>query len=300
MKKSMTNWPEMLFIDGTYKLFNLGCALYLIMIQNGSRRGEIVAEAIVTSETAENIKWIARNFRELNEEACKKTTCIMTDKDLTERRAFAEVFPDTRFLLCLFHTLKTFDRQLKRMKLSKEERLGSFELLRNLAYAKSQKYYDKVYQKLLSKAPNCVINYFNHNWHEIRDKWTMYAMAEFNYGNDTNNIVESANKQIKSVCNYHSTLCEFANNFFIMLKSSKLETNLLIATDGLKRLNIENELGSCVNEYADFLTRVAFNKVKEELQKYSYINMTASCTKTKVCNILIKGYRLTSSATDCS
>lgn len=80
----------------------------------------------------------------------------MTDKDLTERQAFAKVFPKAQFSLCLFHTLKTFDRKLKSMKISKDEKCVSFKWLRNLAYAKSPDYYDRMYQKFSSEVPKCV------------------------------------------------------------------------------------------------------------------------------------------------
>ncbi|CAG5090795.1 Protein of unknown function [Cotesia congregata] len=90
MQNSMKNWPEMLFIDGTYKLFNLGFTLYLIMIQTGSGRGEIVGAAILASETSDVMKWVAETFKEFNREASAQTKTIMTDKDLTERSAFAE------------------------------------------------------------------------------------------------------------------------------------------------------------------------------------------------------------------
>ncbi|XP_074108513.1 zinc finger SWIM domain-containing protein 3-like [Cotesia typhae] len=117
MQKSVTNWPEILFVDGTYKLFNLRYTLYLLIIQNGNGRGEIGGVAITASETAHVLEWIAKTFRENNSKACQNTKCIMTDKGLTERKAFEAVFPGIKCLLCLFHTLKSFDKHTEKSKL---------------------------------------------------------------------------------------------------------------------------------------------------------------------------------------
>lgn len=126
MQASMKNWPDMLFIDSTYKLFNLGFTLYLIMVQTGSGRGEIVGVSILASETYDVMKWVAETFKEFNPKACLNTKSVMTDKDLTERAAFKKAFPSAQFLLCLFHTTKTFDRHLKKLPLTREERAYGF------------------------------------------------------------------------------------------------------------------------------------------------------------------------------
>ncbi|XP_057331418.1 uncharacterized protein LOC130671507 [Microplitis mediator] len=124
-------------------------------------------------------------------------------------------------------------------------------------------------------------------------------MAETNYGSATNNLVESTNKQIKTLCDYNGSLCKFGINFFALIQSSRQETNLLAAIDGLKQLNIENDLGNFVNEYASFLTKLAFDKFRNELKKYGKISITESCSKSKVGKMIINGYPYTSSVSGC-
>lgn len=299
MQKSVTNWPEILFVDGTYKLFNLRYTLYLLLVQNGNGRGEIGGVAITASETAHVLEWIAKTFRENNSKACQNTKCIMTDKDLTERKAFEAVFPGIKFLLCLLHTLKSFDKQLKVLKLDHEERCRCFKLLRELAYAKWESRYNSVYDRFISSAPSSVIEYFNINWHNNRDEWTLFGIAEVNYGSVTNNLVESTNKQIKTLCNRFSTLCEFAINFFELVRSSKQETSLLCAVDGLRKLNINHHLDESFNDYAAILTKIAVKQLTEEVKKLKNIKVIESCDNQKTCKILVNDHPHTSSATDC-
>lgn len=273
--------------------------LYLIVVQNGSGRGEIAGAAIVTTESADNLKWIAKTFRDTNYEACKKTQCIMTDKDLTERAAFKEIFPDAKFLLCLYHTLKTFDRKLKKLNLTRDERSNCFNLLRSLAYAKHKSRYDIVYKQFIDSAPKCVIDCFNLNWHPNYEEWTLFGMADVNYGNATNNLVESVNKQIKTLCDYNSSLSQFGINFFAMIKSSRQETNLLVAVNSLRQLNINHKLGNEINENSRFLTKTAFNILIKELQKYDDINIKEYCSSTKTCKMDINGYPYCSTIFNC-
>ena len=45
------------------------------------------------------------------------TQCIMSDKDMTERNVLSEQFPQSKLLICLFHTLHTMQREVSTEKL---------------------------------------------------------------------------------------------------------------------------------------------------------------------------------------
>lgn len=40
---------------------------------------------------------------------------------------------------------------------------------------------------------------FNKNWHKLKDQWTEFGMCDKNYGNLTNNWLESINQKLKNV-----------------------------------------------------------------------------------------------------
>ena len=61
-------------------------------------------------------------FKEHNK-AWSNTEVVMTDKDMTERRVVAAAFPQANLHLCLFHTLRSFSREVTQEKLGVRDAL---------------------------------------------------------------------------------------------------------------------------------------------------------------------------------
>ena len=63
----------------------------------------------------------------------------MTDKDIIERDALAEAFPDATLQLCPFHVLRCFGRELTidAMSIRLAERSLSLDLLQKLSYSRT-------------------------------------------------------------------------------------------------------------------------------------------------------------------
>ena len=59
MKCMFDKFPELLFIDATYKLNNLRMPLYVYLVEDGNGESEIIALFMVTSENADSIKKMA-------------------------------------------------------------------------------------------------------------------------------------------------------------------------------------------------------------------------------------------------
>lgn len=123
----------------------------------------------------------------------------MTDKDLSERSVIKEVFPNAKLLMCEFHTLKIFSRTITttNMQISTKERDTALNFLDKLVKSNSENKYNSIYKKFCDTVPKLVLSYFNNNWHKIRNEWTRYALSESNFGNYTNNAVETINARLK-------------------------------------------------------------------------------------------------------
>ena len=67
----------------------------------------------------------------------------MSDKDMTERNITKEQFPQANLLICLFHTLHTFRREI--IGISQGERVLCLELLSKMAYAQSKSAYTTLF-----------------------------------------------------------------------------------------------------------------------------------------------------------
>ena len=105
----------------------------------------------------------------------------MTDKDMTERDVIKEQLPQAALVICLLHTLRTMRREIScdKLRISQSERLMSLELLSKMAYARSEEAYLQIYNELTECAPKGVLDYFNENWHTIRNEWVKKFAMQF-------------------------------------------------------------------------------------------------------------------------
>lgn len=284
MRKAMSAWPEIANIDGTYSLFNQKFTLFLIQVLSGTGRSEIVGAAIVGTEDSETLKFIAETFKEENLEACTRMKCIMSDKDMKERGAFKKVFGDgLTTYLCMFHVVNAFDRKLTALKLGKESKLRCNKLFKNAMYSSSEDQYNECYEALKQEAPEKEVKYFEKNWHPIKKEWTHYNMTEGNFGIQTNNALESTNKQIKTLCEKNSTLCRFADSFFAYIQSQNQETDLRRAHEGLRRKTVIATSETEILPYSSHVTSYAFKKIEAQFELRDRVRLLDINTESGVC-----------------
>ena len=79
----------------------------------------------------------------------------MTDKDMVERTVLKREMLQLELGLCLFHTLRTFKREVSTSKLgiSQQEVETSSIILQDLAYSRSPLVYAQLHEKLSSSYP---------------------------------------------------------------------------------------------------------------------------------------------------
>ena len=164
MKCMFMSYPEVLFIDATYKLNDLRMPLYVLMSIDGNGESEIVCLWIVQSEDKSTLSNLLVEFKKHNASS-SLIQCVMTDKDITERDVIREQITQAALVICLFHTLRTMKREVSYEKLgiSQSERVMSLELLSKMAYARSEEAYLQIYDELTECAPKGVLDYFNEN-----------------------------------------------------------------------------------------------------------------------------------------
>ena len=82
MKSSFASYPEIIFIDATYKLNELRMPLHLMLVVDGNGQSEIVMMFITTVETEIAITNLVQSFK-ANNPRWAETRVIMTDNDLS-------------------------------------------------------------------------------------------------------------------------------------------------------------------------------------------------------------------------
>ena len=174
MRQLFAAYPEIIFLDATYKLLELQFPVYLFVVEDSNGATVIVGMGFLVTENAESMRWLVETFMNKNP-ATRNTRIIMADKDLNERDIIKELLPWAKVLICLFHTLKTFRREItmEKMQVTSEMQVTSvmrencLKFIEKMSYAKCAAEYDGIYAQFINMAPASVKNYFNTNWHPI-------------------------------------------------------------------------------------------------------------------------------------
>ena len=148
-----------IFLDATFKLLELRLPVYLFTVET-----EVVTVGILVTETEDNVKWVLQSLQEKNPERV-----FIVDKDFNERAIIKELFPTATVLICLFHSLRSFKREIsdKALGLAEGAQVLLKELFQSMCYARSEDEYTKHYERFMNAAPLHVQKYFNKNWHKL-------------------------------------------------------------------------------------------------------------------------------------
>jgi len=268
MRNAYSAYPEVLCVDGTYKLLDLRLPVYIFLCEDSMGLSEVVAVCILVQEDQSCIDWLLNCLKKHNP-AWTKTRVVMTDKDLRLREALATALPGVKLLLCLFHTLKSFKREVTSDKLgiSASQRSVALELLQKLAYARSESDYARLHQQLTSNCAKPICDYFNKNWHPIHQQWVMGIVAENgNFLNTTNNRLEAFNSKLKSIIPRYSTLETFVTQVFALLSSLRQERDHQAAVSFQKVKVDRFPCNSAEHLYSLLLTPYASSYVTKQLQ----------------------------------
>lgn len=202
MQKLFDDYPELFLIDATYKLNDLRMPLYVMMIVDGNGESEIVATFLAADESEATVRMMVQVFKDHNP-GHYKVKSIMSDKDFVERLVLHEELPQASMLICLFHVLRTFRREITcdKMNIRAAQRDLCLDILQKIVYSRSGDEYEANFGLLQASGVQSVINYYINNWHSIRDQFVeCFKGRNVTLGNRTNNRLESINEKIKSVC----------------------------------------------------------------------------------------------------
>ena len=280
MQDMYSRFPELLLIDATYKLNDLRMPLYILMIVDGNGESEVAALWLLSSEDKHTIQQMVTIFKRHN--CTEGTKCIMADKDMTEREVLTEEIPNAVLLICLFHTLRTFRREITadKMYVTSEQRKMVLEIITKLVYARSESEYQQYYRHLKDTKLKSVVQYFDKNWHGIRAQWVDGLKNEAcNFMNRTNNRLESTNQKIKSVVGKYSSLVVFFRELTKCLDSLALERDhraILV----FQKAPVQCYAGFPLHQYQILLMPFAFSYIVKQHQLAQKIVITHDIDKS--------------------
>ena len=269
MRQVFKAYPELLCVDATYKLLELRLPLYILLVEDGNGQSEVAAAFLLLEETAVSLTEIINIFKKHNP-SWEYVRVIMSDKDITERDVFSACFPKAELTICLFHTFRSFRREIvsEKMGITAGQRNLCLEMVQQMAYSPTEAKYQETYSRFKDYAPSTVINYFDQQWHPIRQQWIMgMKYSSGNFLNTTNNRVESLNAKLKSVISRHSSLEEFVDKFFLVLRVLRSERDHKASLIVHKVPVIFHTTSDpAFTEYVKYLTPYAYKFVAKQME----------------------------------
>ena len=99
MKQTFDVYPELIFVDATYKLLQIRLPVYLTLCEDSNGQSEITSVCLLATEDAESLMWMMDMFKNDNKN-WTKTRAVTADKDIGERDSIKHCFPDACDLIC--------------------------------------------------------------------------------------------------------------------------------------------------------------------------------------------------------
>ncbi|KAL7296022.1 hypothetical protein TKK_0010577 [Trichogramma kaykai] len=212
MKHAYTNYPEILMMDATYKLSHPAYPVVIAGVVDGNGATKIVAVGLLPHEFEVNYVWFIEAMKK-HIPATQNTVAFVSDKSAAIRNAITSTMKGVVTYICTFHVLKAFTVHLKKLKLSEEEYRQMDVALINMTYAAHAEEYDRLYEKFLGIASDETIDYYNANWHNIKEQWVRCFLTK-NFHTFTNNRIESMNQKLKQFFSEPPALTIFIESLF--------------------------------------------------------------------------------------
>ena len=259
-------FPELIILDGTYKINNAGMALYDILVEDGFGSSYVVAYCFVAQETKVSLVNFLQIFKKYNPR-WKDVKVTLTDKDMTEIVSLNEELPQSTNLLCRFHMLKYFRTKIATYSCSKETKEQLMQLAKRMVHALSVDDMNQVVAEIESISP-LFHEYISKNWLPCKGSWCTFEQKElFTMCNSTTNKIEAHHRVLKLYLKSSASLYWNLEKLMIIISDREEK---LSHQDFIERMYTSidtSELALGVQPYLRHCTSFAAYKVIEEYKK---------------------------------
>ena len=198
MRDTFSKFPEHVCVDCTYSLNDRDMPLLSFLVVDGNSRSRLVGFAFIINETAQMLDRIFSVFKS-NNSASHRIQTFMVDKDLNGISRLEHTFPQALCELCIFHVKKAMRKKIAELSCESDVKHNIKAKLESLCNARSESEYEGIKEELVLINEDFA-QYFNNNWDNMRERWTQYAREDhLNFGDTTNNRIESYHQKLKSV-----------------------------------------------------------------------------------------------------
>ncbi|RUS69423.1 hypothetical protein EGW08_022814, partial [Elysia chlorotica] len=240
MSSLFSKYPDVIYMDGTYKTNKCGYPLYQVMVEDGCGRGRAVFYAFVRQENADILSKMMATFAEFMGESVNHTKYAMTDKDPNEMNAIRQHLPHASNVLCAFHVHKAMKARLQKLQCSKEVRDRLQQLSYLLVTTNDIATFQRHVVAIKSLSPE-FYDYIDNHWLNCIDLWAYHARLHSRlYFNDTNNKCEGENRRLKEILNSNTSMAVAVKKLFQHSLTQQLDVRAASAVETMSSIHFRD------------------------------------------------------------
>lgn len=286
MQQAYKSFPEVVFLDATYRTNKLKMPLFVFVVQDGCGESQVIAYAFVASEQCHHVTEMLNLF--VKENPCSENTgVIVVDKDFTEISAIRSAFPSAPSIqLCQFHVMKAFRTAASHLARSAEERDKMVTTFNEMLHAPNSSKFEDAQSEFTRFASKDSIEYLEKNWLSIKNMWVRHICdQEFTCGANTTNRVEAHNGFIKTALSSSTKLHDAVRKLLDL--SSSIERKSAHSATLLKTCIFYNHSSNNKIEEAcaKVLTPFACGVIRKQFSKLAENDIEVKKTKEKLYHV---------------
>lgn len=180
--------------------------LWHVVITDCNGRGGSVYYGFIDNESGDSYNRALEHFSRVMPNVEKLKTVVL-DKSAAQLKAVRQHLPWVTVHFCSFHVAQNFMDKLNGLHITcVDDHIALKRCLMGLLYSGTQNEFNVWLEDIKRKSP-VLDEYLQRQWLPYVTHWAAYARkSDLNFGNGTNNRVESANRYIKANLSPSSSL----------------------------------------------------------------------------------------------
>lgn len=298
MLHSLTQFPEVLIMDTTYKVNKHNYPLLNILAVDNNGHGRPVFHAFLSSEDSVILSSCLSFFSSSFSSNLTKT--IFVDKDMAEICAIRSSLPSIVIRLCAFHTATAVKKALQQRKLPSHQVSCLLDLFADQKSCTDLSKYNALKDKISELSSPEVLSYFNSNWWNCPKLWAASFLDSPTFHITTTNHAETFHQKIKRVLSSKTTLSNCITELLRLTKNMMQSRDAYACIHSMSlKYNTEHK-SDIVNEIQNDLTTFAAKIVIEQYLLSRKTNYLFQCSLTCPDTYILSSTTPGSSQYDCT
>nr|XP_043611653.1 protein FAR-RED ELONGATED HYPOCOTYL 3-like [Erigeron canadensis] len=274
-RQNYIEFGDIISFDATYRTNRYNMIFVPFTAIDNHKKTVSIGAGMIINETAESYEWLLRAFLGAFVE---QPRMVVTDQDVSMKKAIATVFPDSRHRLCMWHiTQKLSSKVSKRIFENTDFKKKFNQIVWDVSISPER--FERKWKEI-TKEFNLEDDAWFKHMYEIRNSWIPAYFRELAMPGlmRTTSRSESENSFFKNFTNPYATLVHFMMSYESAMERQGYRLEILDHQSHNKKPRIMTAL-NFERQASKLYTRTIFLLVQEEIKQCLY-----NCSQISVSN----------------